>query len=174
VFSRDGSDVVLELEELERRVLADLAMQVSSLLEPAEAPPEDPLAAMVGIGTETELPDDPAMARLLPDGFADDAEASAEFRRFTEVGLRQRKVADAEAVRRTLAGSFPALLDDEMARHWLGFLNDVRLVLGTRLHVTEEPVELSEDDERLPRFALYGWLGVMQETLVESLVPRQP
>jgi hypothetical protein len=174
VFSADGEDVVLQLEELEQRILDDLAQQVVGLLEPDASPPSDPLAAMVGIGTETEIPDDPALARLLPDGFTDDPAASAEFRRFTEMGLRQRKVADAQEVRRCLGEASPHHLDADQARHWLGFLNDVRLVLGTRLEVTEEPVELAEDDPRLPLFGLYGWLGVLQETLVASLTPRHP
>jgi len=174
VFSAADDAVVLELEDLERAILDDLAQQVIGLLEPDDAPPSDPLAAMVGIGTETEPPDDPALARLLPDGFTDDPAASAEFRRFTEVGLRQRKVADAREVRRGLEGASPLRLDAEQARQWLGFLNDVRLVLGTRLGVTEEPVELAEDDPQLPLFGLYGWLGVLQETLVESLMPRHP
>ncbi|HUW16303.1 MAG TPA: DUF2017 domain-containing protein [Actinomycetes bacterium] len=174
VFASSHDGVVLELEELERQILDDLAQQVIGLLEPDEAPPTDPLAAMVGIGTETELPDDPALARLLPDGFTDDPAASAEFRRFTEVGLRQRKVLDAQEVRRSLEAASPVRLDADQARRWLGFLNDVRLLLGTRLSVTEEPVELAEDDPRLPLFGLYGWLGVLQETLVESLTPRHP
>ena len=113
VFSAADDAVVLELEDLERAILDDLAQQVIGLLEQDDAPPSDPLAAMVGIGTETEPPDDPALARLLPDGFTDDPAASAEFRRFTEVGLRQRKVADAREVRRGLEGASPLRLDAE-------------------------------------------------------------
>ena len=40
-------------------------------------------------------PDDPALARLLPDAYADDEEAAAEFRRFTERDLRDAKARDA-------------------------------------------------------------------------------
>ena len=189
MFRREGSEVVLDLADVEREILDDLARQVVGLLEPEHARPDDPLEALVGIGPETELPDDPALARLLPDGILDDPEAAAEFRRFTEVDLRQRKTTDALQVRRSLTVDDPdgpgesgepgepgltVRLDDDQARHWLGFLNDVRLVLGTRLAVTEEPVELADDDPRLPVFSLYGWLGVLQETLVESLVPRHP
>ena len=57
----------------------------------------DPLAAMVGIGTATEAPDDPALARLLPDAYGEDADASAEFRRYTELSLREKKQAQARA-----------------------------------------------------------------------------
>lgn len=174
VFRPDGDDVVLELDDVGRDVLDSLARQVAAMLQPDHAPPTDPLAVMVGIDPDAERPDDPALARLLPDAFVDDPEASAEFRRFTEVEIRQRKVADAQDVRETLATPGPWRMDGDRARRWLGFLNDVRLVFGTRLAVTEDPVELSEDDPLLPAFSVYGWLGMLQETLVESLVPRHP
>ena len=41
--------------------------------------------------TATEAPDDPALARLLPDAYADDPEASGEFRRYTELGAARRR-----------------------------------------------------------------------------------
>ena len=44
------------------------------------------------IDPDAERPDDPALARLLPDAYADDDEASAEFRRFTERTLRETKM----------------------------------------------------------------------------------
>jgi len=174
VFVRSGDEVLVELDSLEREILGDLARQVLALLEPDHAPPADPLAAMVGIGVQTERPEDPALARLLPDAFLDDPAAAAEFRRFTEVELRARKLGDAAAVVADLANDGTLHLDDDRARRWLGFLNDLRLVLGSRLAVTEEMVELDDDDPRLPAFAVYGWLAMLQETLVESLVPRHP
>jgi hypothetical protein len=174
VFWREGSEVVADLDELERDILDDLARQVVELLEPEQAPSSDPIEVMVGIGGGAEPPDDPALARLLPDAFTDDEEGSAEFRRFTELELRRRKLADAAAVRRVLASAGDVRLDDDDARRWLGFLNDVRLVIGTRLGVSEEPEDLAPDDPRLPFYSVYGWLGLLQETLVESLVPRHP
>ena len=174
VFWRDGDTVRVELDDLERQILVDLARQVAALVGPEDAVPSDPLAAMVGIGPQTQLPEDPALARLLPDAFTDDPAAAAEFRRFTEVELRTRKAGDAETVIADVTGQQPIALDDDRARRWLGFLNDVRLVLGSRLDVTEDPVDLDDDDPLLPAYGLYGWLGLLQETLVESLVPRHP
>ena len=44
-------------------------------------------------------PDDPVLERLLPDGYSEDEEgaedANADFRRYTERGLRDGKVANA-------------------------------------------------------------------------------
>jgi hypothetical protein len=44
-------------------------------------------------------------------------------------------------------------------------------VLGTRLDVTEDDYgrELDESDPRMPAFALYGYLGYLQESVVEAL-----
>ena len=57
---------------------------------------------MVGIGTATVEPADPALARLLPSAHRDDDEVAAEFRRYTEQGLRARKRAGLELARQTL------------------------------------------------------------------------
>ena len=103
---RRGGGVVLTLDEGEVQLLDHLLEQLVELLEP-EGPDAqtqlDPLAAMVGIGTATEAPDDPALARLLPDAYGEDVEASAEFRRYTELSLRERKQAQAALARQTLA-----------------------------------------------------------------------
>src|SRR5262249_43740465 len=102
-------------------------------------PGVDPLEALVGIGQSTQAPSDPALARLLPDGYTDDAEAAGEFRRLTETSLRQHKSETAQRVLDSLpADGGRVCLDAEDTRAWLSALNDIRLVVGTRLDVTEE------------------------------------
>ena len=101
----------------------------------------DPLAAVVGIGTATTAPEDPALARLFPDGYTDDAEACADFRRYTEPGLRDaRRRADCRRARDPQEGVHRPAGARRRARPqaWLGVLNDLRLVLGERLGVTED------------------------------------
>ena len=39
----------------------------------------------------TMAPEDPVLARLLPDGYRDDPEAAGEFRKYTEPSLRSAK-----------------------------------------------------------------------------------
>ena len=141
-FSRKRGAVVLKTEEGEAQLLRDLFEQLLQLLEPEvpEAADDDPLSAMVGIGTSTRAPADPALARLLPDAYGDDDEASAEFRRYTELGLRDTKRQRAALVIDTLAEPGKARpLSDEEAQAWLTSMNDLRLVLGTNLDVSEEP-----------------------------------
>ena len=51
----------------------------------------------------TSAPEDPVLARLFPTAYPDDEEAAAEFRRFTEGGLRDGKAGGRD--RRSSTGS---------------------------------------------------------------------
>jgi hypothetical protein len=138
------------------------------------APEADELAAMVGMSDTSDVPDDPVLARLLPDGYRDDPDAAQEFRRFTESGLRSAKVESAQTLLQTLPASGGKVkLDSEQAEAWLRTLNDVRLALGVRLGVTEDFDGLSEDvgadDPRFAYIQVYQWLAFLQESLVAAL-----
>jgi hypothetical protein len=162
----------------EHRVFRHVLGEMLELLgaDPAGAAgvEDDPLARAVGIGTATEVPSDPALARLFPDGYTDDADASADFRRYTEPGLRAQKRA---ALRTALAmlgeGGQRLQVSADEAGSWLRALNDTRLVLGQRLDVTEdwdEVVEsLTAEDPRLPMFWVYDRLTYLEESLVQAL-----
>jgi hypothetical protein len=56
---------------------------------------------------EPQAPDDPVLARLLPDGYRDDPEAAGEFRRYTESGLRSAKQQVAQEVLGLSIGEWP-------------------------------------------------------------------
>ncbi len=62
--------------------------------------------------------------------------------------------------------STPTELDEEQLTAWLSALNDLRLVLGTQLDVSED--ELAGDT---PAHALYHYLGYLQEEIVSR--PRR-
>jgi hypothetical protein len=134
----------------------------------------DDLAAMVGFAENAELPDDPALARLLPDAYSDDPEASGEFRKYTEQGLRSGKAAAARTVLATLPPDGGRIrLSEPEAQAWLRALNDVRLALGTRLGVTddfdEQVAGMGPEDPRAAYVGVYQWLAFLQETLVQAL-----
>ncbi|MET7901337.1 DUF2017 domain-containing protein [Streptomyces sp. NPDC005355] len=186
------------LDEVEISILRSLAVQLAELIGPGDQPAQggDPLAALFAEGP-SKPPADPALARLFPDAYAGpDQElgpeeekearaASAEFRRYTENDLRARKREEALAMVRDLdaltAGSLPkdpAVLElaPQKARQWLTALNDLRLAIGTRLEVTDEDdggelLRLADTDPRKPMVMAYFWLGGLQETLVEALMP---
>ena len=160
--------------QAETRILRHILGEMLELLGPEEAPSDDPLAAALGIGTSTAPPSDPALARLFPDGYTDDPEASADFRRYTETGLRDAKRAAARTALATIGGPGQRqVLNIEQAQAWLRALNDTRLVLGQRLGVTEDFDELiasiEEDDPRLGMFWVYDRLTYLQESLVRAL-----
>lgn len=188
----DGG-AVITLDEVEVSILRSLTVQLLELIGPGReaAEGEDPLAALFADGP-SEPPSDPALARLFPDAYGagpgtepgqDDEEtlgASAEFRRYTENELRDRKRDDGLAVVRALDSLTPAgegatlTLTAQDARQWLGALNDLRLAIGTRLEVTDDEGDglysLPDSDERKPMVMAYLWLGGLQETLIETLL----
>ncbi|MCL6568207.1 MAG: DUF2017 domain-containing protein [Meiothermus silvanus] len=59
---------------------------------------------------------------------------------------------------------------------WLRVLNDLRLVLGTRLDVDETTLALGLDprDPKAPDLALYGYLSWLQEQAVEAASAALP
>jgi hypothetical protein len=182
---RKGS-VQVELPAHAAALLASLARQLVELLSDGEASQPvdaDPLEAMLDFDSPREPPQDPALLRLLPDAHRGDVEASAEFRRFTERSLRDGKVADAMTVIDDIgeipddlppdAADFEFEIDADAARAWLRCLTDMRLTLAERLGVTAEDEayweSLPDDDTRLPVYEIYGWLGYLLESLLDSV-----
>lgn len=124
--------------------------------------------------TAPRTPEDPVLARLLPDGYSDDPKAAGEFRKYTESSLRGAKTEFAQSMLDTLPASGGRVrLTGDQARDWMRALNDVRLTFGVRLEVTEDFEEqlasLAPDDPRITAFEVYGWLGAVQESLVRAL-----
>lgn len=164
----------LTLEEVEAALLRSLALQLIDFVGPDEADDIDPLVALVGIDPSADTPEDPALLRLLPDAYPQDAEASAEFRRFTERDLRARKAADARVVLAAVEAGREIDIVGDASSAWLGFLNDTRLTLGARLEISEDDHDdlaaLPDDDPRAGLFQVYDWLTFLQESLVQRLL----
>lgn len=176
-FFRHGTNSYLaNFSESEREVLINLVEQIIELLaERVDHHSEDPLAAMVGITAHDTPPEDEVLLRLLPNAYADQVDAS-EFRRYTESTLRQKKQAHAMAMRIHIKTAVDGVveLDHDGANVWLGAMNDVRLALGVRLKVAENTHQelelLAPDDPMRGVYAVYSWLGWLQESLIEALM----
>ena len=172
-FRRGAPGVVLaQFGELETELLCDLAGQVGDLLGHSIPSPDDHVLALVGIGGGDSLPDDPAVARLLPDAYANDPGASTEFRRLTEHSLADRKVANARLVITGLLAAQGAEfeLDAEAQQAWLRTLTDIRLVLAARLGIeTDDDTGLLDSDEALMMRDVYDWLAAVQTTLLDEM-----
>lgn len=192
-FRASQGGVTARFGAAQAKIVRDLVGQVAELLgaDPETAdggagsdPPPAPdgpdgsdgqvLEAAFGLTDATEAPRDPVLARLLPDAYRDDPEAAGEFRRYTELSLRDGKVAAA----RTVLGTLPARggrirLSQPDAEAWLRALNDVRLALGVRLGVTDDFEEVGNGinpaDPRAAYVWVYHWLAYLQESLIEAL-----
>jgi hypothetical protein len=105
-----------------RELLASLAKQLVELID-------DPDSA-----------DDPGMARLFPPASVDDPMEALGFEQLMGEALRAGK-REAAAVLRAPADATLLSADETLA--WMRCLNDIRLVLGTRLNVRED-VEIEE------------------------------
>ncbi|MFY9890765.1 MAG: DUF2017 domain-containing protein [Streptosporangiaceae bacterium] len=166
-------------EEGQAGVIRSLVSQIAELVSAdaessGETPAAGDLEAQLGLSSHAEAPDDPVLARLLPDGYADDKDASAEFRRYTEETLRSGKISSAQTVLASLPpGGGEVRLSEPECQQWLRALNDVRLALSVRLGITDESEDLSErlspEDPRSAYIWVYQWLAYLQDSLIESL-----
>jgi hypothetical protein len=160
LFRRRGGQIVATLQRQEVQVLRQCVTEMAALL-----------------GDEPDR-DDPAVERLFPDVYEDPIEA-AEFRRLTESDLKTAKLDQARAVLDSLSPSGGEIrLDEESAEMWLRAINDVRLVLGTRLGVQDDTDLEAELDTavgrdpgspRVNQLSVYFYLGILLESLVDAV-----
>lgn len=109
------------------------------------------------------------MVRLFPPALPeDDVLGNLEWEQQHGNELLLGKLEALEVVERTIDRH--ELSDDELLA-WLGSLNSIRLVVGTRLGVTEESTErdFHGDEEQSEMFALYGYLTWLQGWVIQAL-----
>ncbi|MEO7836091.1 MAG: DUF2017 family protein [Acidimicrobiales bacterium] len=143
-----GGGVKLRIAKEEREVLRGLPGQLRQLMD--------------------EDPDDPAVLRLFPPAYRDRPDHEHEYRRLMGDDLKDRRLAALAAMEETVDAD---VLTPEQAGGWLRALNDLRLVLGTRLDVKDDTFanDIDESDPRAGALALYGYLSILEEELVEAL-----
>ena len=108
----------------------------------------------------------PDLRRLFPPAYAEDVAAEAEYRLLMGSSLTDSHRQALETMAATIDRSH---LTEEQLTAWLKALNELRLVLGTRLDVSEDQVPVAEDDPRAPMMALYGYLSWLQDQAVDAL-----
>lgn len=134
----------------------------------------DERALLVGLTGELRAllevePDDPSLRRLFPPAYDDESDERA-YKELTGHSLLDGRRQALEVLEQTADRK---QLTAEEADAWLRALNDLRLVLGTRLDVQEDTFasDLRPDDPNAPALAVYGWLSWQQEQLVAVLIP---
>ncbi len=149
-FRRRGGRFAVRLSEDERGLLTELARQARELLEH-----EDPSS-------------DPAVARLFPPAYQDDPLQNLEFERAVGETPRAGKLAAISKLERTAGAQ--ELSEDELLA-WMGVTNDARLVLGTRIAITEEagPEDYPPGHEHHDAFGMYVYLTWLESEMIEAL-----
>jgi hypothetical protein len=141
-------DFEIRLAEGERDLLARLVPQLRELLLDADEP-------------------DPSLRRLFPTAYADDPARDAEYQRLVHDDLRERHKRSLDMLEATVQAT---RLEEEELLAWMGAVNDLRLVLGTRLDVSEDTeYEIDPSDPDAPAMAVYSYLGFLLEHIVAAL-----
>ena len=111
--------------------------------------------------------DDPGLRRLFPRAYERDEEGEDEYRRLMAGELLEGRRAALRLVEETADRD---RLTAEELDGWLRALNDLRLVLGTRLDVTEDMYEADLDPAHPQAYELsvYAYLSWLQEQLVAA------
>lgn len=145
LFEREGDQFEIRLPDQFRELLVNLATQLRELLVSGE---ED------------------GLERLFPPGYANDEERAEEYRLLTHDELLEKRLAAIEVLEHTATET---RVDEDQLTAWMKAINDVRLVLGTRLDVTEDSEEVDPMDPRAPALELYRDLGYVVGDIVHAL-----
>jgi Domain of unknown function (DUF2017) len=150
-IEREGDGYALRLSAGERQLMRSLPGQLRELLHS----------------------DDPSLVRLFPPAYDLDQDADAEFGLLVHGDLLDDVLGALIVVEETADAE---RLDEAQLGGWLRALESLRLVLGTRLDVTEAMLahELDPADPHLPELELYGYLSWLQEQAVEALSAGLP
>lgn len=132
----------------ERELLSDLPAQLRQLLGS-----DDPEATA-------------SLRRLFPTAYNLDPDKDEEFHQLMREDLVASKLARAELLETTAAATE---LTEAQLLSWMGAINDIRLVLGTRLDVSEGDDELDADHPLAGHFGLYHYLGFLLENVIRAL-----
>lgn len=199
VRTADGG-IALRLVDREREILrallVDLAIVVAAPPFPDDEWDDDPwrsetaAAALGDPGVDDVVPGgapeedapgeelfdetlDDIRARLYPSAVPDNPRADASYRRLVHADLEAGRRERLAVVEATLDARS---LDDAQAEAWVQTLNDLRLVLGTRLEVTEasEGAELDPEDPQAAARILYAYTGWLEGQFVDVLADALP
>jgi hypothetical protein len=149
--TRKGPDRFrLRLSPQERDAVSTFVVQLRQLLTS-----EDPSS-------------DPAVARLFPAAVPDDVMANLEYEQRHGTELLLGKLEALDTVESTVAKD--ELTEDEILA-WLGSLNSIRLVVGTRLDLTETSTEgdFADDEQAAGLFEMYRYLTWLEGWIIEAL-----
>jgi hypothetical protein len=146
--TRHGIEATLPDEE--RELLGELAAQLRELLLADE---------------------DPNLRRLYPTAHADDARLDREYQSLVHGSLVEGRLAALDVLESTIDAQ---ILTEEQLGCWMGAVNDLRLVLGTRLDVSEDDHDIDPESPDGPALVVYSYLGWLLEEIVAAMSAGLP
>jgi len=148
---RDGSYTV-RLSEPEQMLVKSLLAQLRTLLK---------------LEGGADVDEDSGVRRLFPTAYPQREDLEAEYVGMVRDELLAQRLAAIDVVEETIA--LPSVDEDQLST-WLTTFNDLRLVLGTRLDVSEDMDEdIDPEDPDAPALAAYAYLGWLLEHTVQAL-----
>jgi hypothetical protein len=114
----------------------------------------------------TDTTDDPNVRRLFPTAYHEDPERDREYQQLVRDELLTRRLAALDEVTATLRARE---LDEAQLSAWMGGVNDLRLVLGTALDISEEDDRPDPGHPDAPTYAVYAFLTEVLDGIVDAL-----
>ncbi len=112
----------------------------------------------------------PVLRRLYPIAYPSDADANADYDQLVHDQLLEQKLAALETVEDSLDAT---TLSEAELMQWMTAINSLRLVLGTRLDISEDdnPIDVAPDDPDRPLWLSYELLTQMLGVIVDAVAP---
>lgn len=111
--------------------------------------------------------DSPVLARLFPPPYGDDTERNEGYAALAGPELVEHRTAALDLVTTTLEAD---RLTQEELEAWMRSINDLRLVLGTVLEVTDDEQEPDVDEHNAATYGAYEYLGYLLDSIVHALM----
>jgi hypothetical protein len=115
--------------------------------------------------------EDPTLRRLFPTAYPDDERRDQEYRSLVGDSLLEGRLAALDLLESTIDEH---LITNEQLGTWMGAINDLRLVLGTRLDVSETDHDIDPDDPDAVARVVYQYLGLLLEEIVAAMFDTLP
>ena len=110
--------------------------------------------------------DDPSVRRLFPTAYNEDEQRDQEYQVLARDELLARRMTALDTTTATLDRTE---LDLAELSCWSAAVNDLRLVLGTRLDVGEDQHLPDPEDPDAPAYAVYAWLTELLDGIIDAL-----
>jgi hypothetical protein len=113
------------------------------------------------LSTDSEL-----LVRLFPPPYGDDRERNEGYAVLAGAELIELRLAALDVVSEHLDATE---LDEGQLMAWMRSINDIRLVMGTMLGITEDGETPDLDEEGTAAYGVYEFFGALLETIVAAL-----